>query len=100
MSMSVLRSRGKKGLPLLQPITSCIVCSRGIPSRCISETFFVRDGYASSADGGYGEYFNWIMVTPDHNTADTYYRILQQVKSITQSDANGTPGAKVDITSG
>ncbi|KAJ5333037.1 uncharacterized protein N7506_006820 [Penicillium brevicompactum] len=55
--------------------------------------------YESPLDGGYGEYFNWVMVTPDQNTADTYYRALQRVKSVTQSDNNGTPGAKVDITS-
>ncbi|KAJ5152114.1 hypothetical protein N7492_010409 [Penicillium capsulatum] len=55
--------------------------------------------YQSTSDVHMGEYFNWVMVTPDQNTANTYFRALQETQTVTQSDVNGTLGAKLTFTS-
>ncbi|KAB8229000.1 uncharacterized protein BDW43DRAFT_315336 [Aspergillus alliaceus] len=55
--------------------------------------------YQSTGDGNLGEYFNWVMVTPDRNTANTYFRALQQFQTVIDSDVNGNPGAKRTFTS-
>lgn len=55
--------------------------------------------YHSAKDTSLGEYFNWVMVTPDRNTANTYFRLLQANQTVTHSDVNGTPGAKLQFTS-
>ncbi|KAJ5088570.1 hypothetical protein N7456_012186 [Penicillium angulare] len=55
--------------------------------------------YQSTLDGNMGEYFNWVMVTPDRDTANTYFRALQQYQTVSSSDVNGNPGAKYSFTS-
>lgn len=55
--------------------------------------------YQSTGDIWMGEYFNWVMVTPDRNTANAYFRALQETQTVTQSDVNGNLGAKLNFTS-
>lgn len=42
--------------------------------------------YESNSDGKYGEYYNWLLISPDRNTANTLYRILLDKKSYKRVD--------------